>query len=56
VVYVGSVDELYALIASSGVLLWHSGINLVLSSATVVNGMVFFGAPDYKVYAFHLPN
>ena len=53
----GLLDEyLYALDASTGAALWRYQVGaLVTSSPTVVNGVMYVGATDNNVYAFHLP-
>jgi outer membrane protein assembly factor BamB len=57
VVYVGSWDDnLYALNASTGALLWSYATGApVLSSLAVANGVVYVGSdyPDDKVYALN---
>ena len=53
--YVGSDDNnLYALNASTGALLWKyaTGGN-VSSSPAVANGVVYIGSDDYDVYALN---
>lgn len=55
-VYVGSENgDVYALNAASGANLWsfHTG-NQVFASPVVVNGVVYVGSGDGKMYAFGL--
>jgi outer membrane protein assembly factor BamB len=56
VVYVGSNgDDLYALNAKTGALLWsYTASNQVFSSPAVANGAVYVGSNDGYVYAFGL--
>jgi len=56
VVYVGSYDNnLYALNAQTGALLWrYNTSGLVSSSPTVANGVVYVGSWDKNIYAFGL--
>jgi outer membrane protein assembly factor BamB len=55
--FVGSYDEhLYAFNAVTGQVLWNKGLEgIILSSPTVVNGMVFVGSDDGSLCAFGLP-
>jgi outer membrane protein assembly factor BamB len=55
VVYVGSMDEnLYALNASTGALLWtYPAVSAVSSSPAVANGVVYFGSEDENLYALN---
>jgi outer membrane protein assembly factor BamB len=54
VVYLGASDGLYAFNASTGALLWRYATNgLVLTSAAVANGLVYFGSYDYNFYALN---
>ncbi len=47
--------NLYALNASTGEVLWsYETGNAISSSAAVVNGVVYIGSFDNKLYAFHL--
>jgi outer membrane protein assembly factor BamB len=53
VIYVGSDDDnVYALNASTGVLLWSYPV-FVVSSPAVANGVVYVGSPDDKIYALN---
>ena len=58
VVYVGGMNSgtLFAVNARTGAKLWSytTGGFIELSSATVVNGMVYIGSDDFSVYAFQL--
>jgi outer membrane protein assembly factor BamB len=62
VVYVGSEDDnVYALEASTGALLWNynTGANIFYASPTVANGVVYSGSDLYNgtaFYAFALTN
>jgi outer membrane protein assembly factor BamB len=57
-VYVASTEDgvVYALDALSGAALWNSAATgtFMFSSPSVVNGRVFFGADDGKLYGFGL--
>jgi outer membrane protein assembly factor BamB len=57
VVYVGSSDDnIYALNASTGALLWsYTTGGKVGASPAVANGMLYVGSEDYNIYAFALP-
>jgi outer membrane protein assembly factor BamB len=59
VVYYGDGygNELFAFDATSGTQLWSSGATIggsIYGAPTVVNGRVFVGAWDGKLYAFGL--
>ena len=56
VVYVGSEDNnVYALNASTGALLWkYATGSVVTSSPAVANGVVYVGSDDNNLYAFGL--
>ena len=55
VVYVGSTDNnIYALNAGTGALLWKYTTGAVQSSPAVANGVVYVGSTDGNVYAFGL--
>jgi len=54
VVYVGSDDDnVYALNARTGALLWSHGTGSVFSSPAVANGLVYVGSYDGNVYALN---
>ena len=57
-VYVGSADNnVYALNAVTGALLWsYATGNVVTSSPTVANGVVYVGSWDNHINAFSLPS
>lgn len=60
VVYVGSMEDwsLYAVEASSGVVLWRSPPTgfLMTGAAAVANGWVYVGSQDGFLYAYSLPS
>jgi outer membrane protein assembly factor BamB len=46
--------KVYALKASTGAKVWsYSTLGMVNSSPAVANGVVYFGAEDYKVHALN---
>jgi len=54
VVYVGSTDNnIYALNAGTGALLWKYTTGAVQSSPAVANGVVYVASEDYNVYALN---
>ncbi len=54
VVYVGSGDNIYALNATTGTLLWsYTTGDWVFSSPAVANGVVYVGSRDGNVYALN---
>jgi len=55
VLYVGSQDHtLYALDAETGQKLWsYTTGNMIISSPTVVGGIVYVGSNDHNLYAFN---
>ena len=54
-VYVGGAKTLYCFDADSGVEQWnYTAGNLIRSSPVVVEGKVYFGSRDDKIYA-HYP-
>src|SRR5260370_33893704 len=54
--YTGVAPNVYALNATTGAILWsYTTGNAIESSPAVVNGVVYIGSFDNKLYAFHLP-
>ena len=53
VVYVGSLTNVYALNASTGVKLWSYTTGNYVDSPAVVNGVVYVGSFDGNVYALN---
>jgi outer membrane protein assembly factor BamB len=57
VVYVGSINTVFALNASSGNMIWKSPTgHPIYATPLVVAGVVFIGASDNSVYAFNASN
>ncbi len=57
VVYVGSINTIFALNASTGNMIWESPIgSFVHATPVIVAGVVFIGSLDNSVYAFNASN